>query len=73
MATQREDRSFPEGFLWGTATAAHQIEGGNWNSDWWEFENKKDITNNILQNAEIEQVDEEKKQKNVFCDLSKDI
>ena len=42
MATQREDRSFPEGFLWGTATAAHQIEGGNWNSDWWEFENKKD-------------------------------
>ncbi|MEI8051360.1 MAG: family 1 glycosylhydrolase [Actinomycetes bacterium] len=29
---------FPEGFLWGTATAAHQIEGGNVNSDWWEFE-----------------------------------
>jgi len=30
--------SFPEGFLWGTATAAHQIEGGNVNNDWWEFE-----------------------------------
>lgn len=30
--------SFPEGFLWGTATAAHQIEGGNYNSDWWRFE-----------------------------------
>jgi beta-glucosidase len=29
---------FPEGFLWGTATAAHQIEGGNFNSDWWRFE-----------------------------------
>ena len=29
---------FPEGFLWGTATAAHQIEGGNVNNDWWEFE-----------------------------------
>ncbi|MDQ3107641.1 MAG: glycoside hydrolase family 1 protein [Actinomycetota bacterium] len=29
---------FPEGFLWGTATAAHQVEGGNWNNDWWAWE-----------------------------------
>jgi beta-glucosidase len=29
---------FPEGFLWGTATAAHQVEGGNSNNDWWEWE-----------------------------------
>ena len=29
---------FPNDFLWGTATAAHQIEGGNFNSDWWRFE-----------------------------------
>jgi beta-glucosidase len=29
---------FPEGFLWGTATAAHQIEGGNVNNDWWAWE-----------------------------------
>ena len=29
---------FPEGFLWGTSTAAHQVEGDNRNSDWWEFE-----------------------------------
>jgi beta-glucosidase len=29
---------FPDGFYWGTATAAHQIEGGNVNSDWWRFE-----------------------------------
>jgi len=33
-----EPTPFPEGFRWGTATAAHQIEGGNWNNDWWEFE-----------------------------------
>jgi beta-glucosidase len=29
---------FPDGFLWGTATAAHQVEGGNVNNDWWAFE-----------------------------------
>jgi beta-glucosidase len=30
--------TFPDGFVWGTATAAHQIEGGNVNNDWWEYE-----------------------------------
>ena len=29
---------YPDGFLWGAATAAHQVEGGNWNSDWWAWE-----------------------------------
>jgi len=29
---------FPDGFLWGAATAAHQVEGGNANNDWWAWE-----------------------------------
>ena len=27
--------NFPDGFLWGAASAPHQIEGNNINSDWW--------------------------------------
>jgi len=30
--------TFPPDFLWGTATAAHQVEGGNTNNDWWQWE-----------------------------------
>ncbi len=31
-------RDFPEGFLFGSSTAAHQVEGGNVNNDWWAWE-----------------------------------
>lgn len=30
--------TFPDGFLWGAATAAHQVEGNNVNSNWWVME-----------------------------------
>jgi beta-glucosidase len=29
---------FPDGFLWGAATAGHQVEGGNVNADLWPLE-----------------------------------
>ncbi|RJP14880.1 MAG: glycoside hydrolase family 1 protein [Candidatus Abyssobacteria bacterium SURF_5] len=32
---------FPAGFLWGAATAAHQVEGNTSNSDWWEWERRR--------------------------------
>jgi beta-glucosidase len=34
--------AFPPGFLWGTAVSAYQTEGGNSNSDWWEWELRPD-------------------------------
>ncbi|GMK39130.1 beta-glucosidase [Paenibacillus sp. CCS19] len=30
---------FPEGFMWGASTAAHQVEGNNTHSDFWLMEN----------------------------------
>jgi beta-glucosidase len=31
---------FPRGFLWGTATSSHQVEGNNTNNNWWSWENQ---------------------------------
>src|SRR4030066_1251897 len=36
---------FPRGFLWGTATAAYQVEGNNTNSNWYAWEQQ---SGNIL-------------------------
>jgi len=33
-------RGFPDRFLWGAATSAHQVEGGNALNDWWRFEHQ---------------------------------
>jgi beta-glucosidase len=38
-------RRFPKGFLWGTSSAAYQVEGDNKNCDWWEWEGKGRIAN----------------------------
>lgn len=32
--------AFPKDFLWGAATAPHQVEGNNISSDWWAREQK---------------------------------
>jgi beta-glucosidase len=32
--------AFPPGFLWGTSSAAHQVEGDDRNCDWWQWEQR---------------------------------
>ncbi|TAL20414.1 glycoside hydrolase family 1 protein [Patescibacteria group bacterium] len=39
-AHEHKPLRFPPGFLWGAATAAHQVEGGNTRNDWWLWEQK---------------------------------
>ena len=55
--TAGAERRFPDGFLWGAATAGHQIEGSNVNSDFWLLEHTRptvfhepsgDATNSLL-------------------------
>ncbi len=36
---------FPKGFLWGTATAAHQVEGNNTNNNWYRWEQEGHTAN----------------------------
>ena len=40
LPTERVE--FPAGFAWGAAACAHQVEGGNWNNDWWDWEHRPD-------------------------------
>lgn len=40
-SAKRATMAFPAGFLWGAATAGHQVEGNNVNSDCWVMENVK--------------------------------
>jgi beta-glucosidase len=35
---ERQALTFPDGFLWGAATASHQYEGGNTNNQWYAWE-----------------------------------
>src|SRR6478672_10014151 len=41
LATHHSPYTFPDRFLWGAATAAHQVEGNNINSDLWVLEHVK--------------------------------
>ncbi|SHN43108.1 glycoside hydrolase family 1 protein [Cryptosporangium aurantiacum] len=33
--------TFPDAFLWGAATASHQVEGGNVNNHYWQWEHEE--------------------------------
>ncbi|PWF41452.1 glycoside hydrolase family 1 protein [Massilia glaciei] len=40
-ASASAKQAWPAGFVWGVATAAHQIEGNNVNSDYWVLEHAR--------------------------------
>lgn len=45
---------FSKDFIWGTATAAHQIEGDNENTNWGEWEEKsRNIKHPIIKNGDV--------------------
>jgi beta-glucosidase len=46
---------FPAGFLFGSSTAAHQVEGGNTNNDWWAWEHAEGTTASEPSGAAIDQ------------------
>ena len=37
---------FPHGFIWGTATSSHQVEGNNTNNNWYAWEQQGHIVQN---------------------------
>jgi beta-glucosidase len=43
MIPEDPSLTFPRQFLWGTATASHQVEGSNTNNDWWAWEQQDHI------------------------------
>ena len=34
------EMNFPEDFMWGATLSAHQVEGENYHSDWWRWEQR---------------------------------
>ncbi|MFA5355858.1 MAG: glycoside hydrolase family 1 protein [Candidatus Omnitrophota bacterium] len=51
---------FPRDFIWGAAAAAHQVEGDNTNSDWWDWEKKaglKDPSGQACRHYELYRTD----------------
>ncbi len=48
---QIPNSKFPHKFYWGAGTSAHQVEGNNINSDWWQFEQTGHIKNGDVSGA----------------------
>jgi beta-glucosidase len=38
--SEKPIHEFPAGFVWGVATSAHQVEGGNLNNQWSQWEQR---------------------------------
>ena len=47
--------AFPTGFLWGAATAAHQVEGYCTNDSWWEWEQAGHVNDGTVSGVACDQ------------------
>ena len=52
MMAQGPAIRFPQGFKWGAATSAHQVEGGNVHNDWWRWEHRSPDIDPSLQSGD---------------------
>ncbi len=61
----------PDGFpfLWGVATSAHQIEGNNKASDWWDWESKGFIEGGVRSGAATDHLNRFKEDIQLAADL----
>lgn len=54
---RRPGQPFPNGFLWGVATAGYQVEGGSKGQDWDRFTTSQAIADRVNKNSQRVQLD----------------
>ena len=64
--------TFPKGFLWGSATAAHQVEGGNFYNDWHLWEQAGNIADQQVSGLACDHYHRFREDIDLLCSLHQD-
>ena len=65
------NKQFPKDFIFGTALASYQVEGGIYNNDWTIWENKNEVLILDKDGYHIEKIKKKRKQKKEFIKIRK--